>query len=404
MHVVVLSDFAQPSGGAQKVAVESARALAAAGASVSFIHTIAGADERLDHPRINRVCLDLPDVWSLPAQAAAARGVWSFAAARKLRAVVAGLDRGQPTALHLHQWSRAFSPAVFPVLQRSRLPLAVTAHDYFIACPNGVYYRFNREEPCGLQPLSLGCIAAACDPRSPAHKAVRVARSLATAAALSRNAYDLVHVSDRGRDTLAQFLPESVRHWRIDNPVSVARGPRAEIAPDASFAYIGRITREKGAVLAAQAARLADAPMTFVGDGPAEAEVRAANPKAKILGWRAKAEIETLLRSKIRAVIAPSLWLETGPLTVYEAAAMGVPAIASDRCGASERVAHGETGLICPPHAPNLAACMLRLSEPGAAAAMGALAYARFWLDPPSPESHARRLLELYEKMCARGR
>jgi glycosyltransferase involved in cell wall biosynthesis len=402
MHAVIFSDFAVPSGGAQKVAIESAVALADAGVKVTLIHSIEGEDERLDHPSIRRVALGCKDVWKLSAAKGAIKGVWNVAAARKLAAILPPLAQGGDTVLHLHQWTRAFSPSILKVLLASRMPLAVTAHDYFLSCPNGVYYRFEREAPCALTPLSLRCLVANCDPRSFAHKGVRVARSFATARAIARKPFDVVHVSDRGRDTLIGFLPSGLRHHRIDNPIPLAKGPIAIIRPEARFAYIGRLTKEKGAVVAARAALLAAAPILFIGEGPAEAEIRAANPRAEISGWRSRAEIDEMLRGEMRAVLAPSLWYETGPLTVYEAAAAGVPAIASDRCGAAERVKHAATGFIVEPKAEALASAMRRLMEGGTAQRLGMEAYGAYWADPPTPAAHAKRLISLYEEMLSR--
>ncbi len=402
MKAVILSDFAVPSGGAPKVAIESALALADAGVAVTFIHSIEGEDERLDHPSIRRVGLGLKDVWELPAVKGAMNGIWNRAAARGLAALLPpARERGQ-TVLHLHQWTRAFSPSILEPLLASGMPLAVTAHDYFLSCPNGVYYRFERERPCAVTPLSPRCLAAPCDPRSYAHKAVRLARGFATRSAIAKKDFDVVHVSDRGRDTLARFLPRHLRHHRIDNPIPLAKGPVAIIKPQARFAFIGRLTKEKGAVLAASAARLAEAPILFIGDGPAEAEIRAANPKAEISGWRPREEIDALLRGDVRAVLAPSLWYETGPLTVYEAAAAGVAAIASDRCGAAEKVRDGVGGFVVAPQAEAMAKAMRRLMEGGAAQRLGMGAYGTYWADPPTPAAHARKLISLYEEMLAR--
>ncbi|TXM87351.1 glycosyl transferase family 1, partial [Methylobacterium sp. WL116] len=65
MHVVILAEFASPSGGAEKVAVESARGLAEAGLRVTYVQGVAGpVDPLLDHRNLTRICLDLPDVWA----------------------------------------------------------------------------------------------------------------------------------------------------------------------------------------------------------------------------------------------------------------------------------------------------------------------------------------------------
>src|SRR4051812_38152972 len=165
MRIVVLADFAEPSGGAQAVALRSALSLAAIGVPVTYVHGIGGShDPRLDAAGISVMGLGLSDVWDRGALGGAASGIWSLEAARRLGAVLDGLPAG-PTILHLHQWTRSLSPSVFRALLGTGHPLIFTAHDYFIACPNGVYYRFDRGEPCMLTPLSPACLAAPCDPR-----------------------------------------------------------------------------------------------------------------------------------------------------------------------------------------------------------------------------------------------
>ena len=72
MQIVVLAEFAVASGGAEKVAVESARGLAEAGLDVTYIQAIDGpVDDLLDHPRIRRIGLGNTDIWQRPAHRAA---------------------------------------------------------------------------------------------------------------------------------------------------------------------------------------------------------------------------------------------------------------------------------------------------------------------------------------------
>ncbi|KMO30767.1 glycosyl transferase family 1 [Methylobacterium variabile] len=405
MHVGILTNFATPRGGAEKVAIESARGLAERGVAVTLLHGVDGpADPMLDHPGVRRIGLGLTDVWERPAWRGAIEGIWHREAARRLARALADLPVS-PDVLHLHQWTRSLSPAVFAVLARSGRPVAVTLHDYFLACPNGVYYRFDKAAPCALRPLSPGCLAAPCDPQSRAHKAVRVARSVVQRAAIgrgfTRHPIDLVHVSDGSRARLEPMLAGGpFRHHRVDNPVRVERAESAEPACGDAVAFVGRFTREKGADLVAEAARRAGLPALFVGDGPLEAELRAV-PGAEVIGWRAPSEVETLLRRRARAVAAPARWLETGPLTVYEALAAGIPAVASDRAGAGERIRHGETGFLAPPEAGALAEVFGRLKDDATVRRLGQAAYDRYWAAPTTLDAHAEALCGLYAGMTA---
>ncbi len=401
MHVVILAEFAAASGGAEKVAVESARALAEAGAEVTYIQAIRGpVDPLLDHPRLRRIELGLSDVWSLPAWRGAASGIWNGAAAARLATALDTLDAlpRAPDCLHLHQWTRALSPAVLPVLLGRGIPVVLTLHDYALACPNGVDYRFDRAEPCTVAPLSGACLAAPCDPKSRLHKLVRVGRAAALRLALGQAALDVVHVCDGSRARMERRLGAlRVRHHRIDNPVRIERGIPAEPAANDAVVYVGRLTPEKGADLVAEAARRAGMPALFVGAGPLETRLRAEG--AEVLGWRSPEAVAAILRRRARAVCAPSRWLETGPLTVYEALAQGLPVVASQRSGAAEKVVDGETGFVVAPEVVALADAFQALKDDALTVRLGREAYDRYWRAPLTLAAHGRALFDLYARL-----
>lgn len=396
MHVLILAEFAAASGGAEKVALESARGLAEAGVDVTYVQGVSGAvDPLLDHGNIRRIDLGLPDVWSLGAARAAAAGIWHAAAAERLADALSSLSV-PPDVVHLHQWTRSLSPSVFPVLFGLRVPVLLTLHDYFIACPNGVYYRFDKAEPCTLRPLSAACVGAPCDARSRLHKLVRVARTAALRRVLTRRPLHVVHVCDASRRRMGDLLGGfDLTHHRIDNPIRVADGPAATPADGDAIAYVGRLTREKGADLVAEAARAAGLKALFIGSGPLEDALRA-TPGVEVLGWQTPEAVRAILRRRARALAAPSRWYETGPLTVYEALAAGIPVVASDRSGASEKVQDGQTGFVVAPELGALTRAFTRLREDACATALGATAHARSRANPMSMAVHAARLQSVY--------
>ena len=128
---------------------------------------------------------------------------------------------------------------------------------------------------------------------------------------------------------------------------------RLGVAPEQRCVfYIGQLTESKGVddILAVQDRILAlkeDVTFIWIGDGPLAAEVeRRASARVRQLGLCNNVE-ELLPAADL--IVAPSRWHEAFCLTVAEAAAAGVPAIATRVGGVPEVVRDGETGLLIEP-------------------------------------------------------
>ncbi len=73
----------------------------------------------------------------------------------------------------------------------------------------------------------------------------------------------------------------------------------------------------------------------------------AGDPRFKLMGTQPKEELLLRLQGYDLAVV-PSIWLETGPLTVLEALAAGLPVAGSDLGGIAELLALHNTGALIP--------------------------------------------------------
>jgi glycosyltransferase involved in cell wall biosynthesis len=391
MRVVIVSDFGSVNGGAAKVAIESARGLAEAGVEVVFACAIAPVSDKLSHPNISVEMFPGREIWQVESRLEALRlGVWNAAAGRFLADLLAKQPSGE-TVVHIHQWSKAFSPAGIAAAGASGLPVAYTLHEYFSFCPNGAYFDFPKGHACGRDPMSLAC--------SMAHKGVRVVRQAAVTRALAALRDPVfVHVSALGRDVAQPFLPARARHVVIENMMEAERQALAPVAANRHALFLGRFTQEKGVETLARAARAAGMPVRFIGEGPYAARIRAADPQGEIVDWLApEAVFDEIARA--RCVVAPSLWRETGPLVVPEAMALGVPVVASRLTGMAGRIRDGFDGLLVEPgDEQGLAAALTRLKDDSAAGAMGAAAYASYWTDPLTLDRHVGRTLDVYRR------
>lgn len=151
----------------------------------------------------------------------------------------------------------------------------------------------------------------------------------------------------------------------------------------------------------AEAARAAGLPALFIGAGPLEASLKSQSG-VEVLGWQAPEAVWAILRARARAIAAPSRWYETGPLTIYEALANGLPVVASNRSGAAEKVIDGVNGFSVPPEPDALAGAFRALGDPDLARRLGAQAHSGYWAAPMTLSAHATALIETYERILAK--
>ncbi len=130
--------------------------------------------------------------------------------------------------------------------------------------------------------------------------------------------------------------------------------------PREAFLVVARMLPYKRIDLAIDAARIANAPLRIVGDGPMRAalERRAQGAPVTFLGELGDHAIADEL-AHARAVIVPGI--EDFGLMPLEAAASGTPSIAYRGGGATESIIEGRTGSFFDrPEAEDLAAAFLR--------------------------------------------
>ncbi|QPC99128.1 glycosyltransferase family 4 protein [Qipengyuania soli] len=398
-RVVVLHDYPHAEGGAGTLATLAAREFAARGVPVTFFSGASDldaiSDKGIEHAgATGRPLLDLP------ASTAILQGFHNRDASARLSTWIANYDTPR-TVYHLHNWSQILSPAIFAALRPVESRLVVTCHDFFNLCPNGGVTDFRRTQPCELRPMSARCIATDCDRRSRLHKLWRTARhaNLVRLARFARSeaTFTFIHQAMRDRFVEGGFAGRDLAV--LPNPVEPWTESRVRAEDNAGFLFVGRLSRDKGADIAAEAAAQSGVPMTLAGTGELFGSLRHRARGVRLAGWCDRSDLRALARNA-RAVVVPSRVTEPFGLVIIEAAASGVPVIVSDRAYLAADAERLGFGLAFDPAQDGaLAAILDRISRDRTAVErMSKAGHAIASRLALSPEDWADRLLVLFER------
>lgn len=400
--ILLVNDFGHINGGAAQVAVTSALGLAERGYQVYYFCAVPPIDPQLRaQPNVRVVATHQDDILHNPNRMEAfAQGLWNRKSAAALSALLETLPAAR-TVVHVHGWTKALSASIFPAVQRAGHPTVVTLHDYFIACPNGGFFNYPRQEICHLTPLSPQCILTHCDVRSYPQKLWRVGRGYVQkyAAHLPSGVGDFIVPSAFTGEILDPYLPTEARVHRVLNPIDTPHGQRVCAEKNHTYVVVGRVSPEKGVDLAARAAARLGLRLEIIGDGEQIDAVRKLYPATVFTGWLDRAALFDHLQHA-RALIFPSRLYETYGLVVSEAAAMGIPAVVSDQTAARELVDDGHNGFLFRSGDVDSLAEKLSLAEDDALLKqLSEGAYQRYWANPPTPDRYIDRLIDVYERV-----
>jgi glycosyltransferase involved in cell wall biosynthesis len=369
------------------------------------------------------------------------------------RVAAAGLDRvltdARADVLHLHAFTRAVSLRAARAARRRGIPVVFTYHTPTASCVRGTLLRDGQQAcdgelleqrctSCLLQsrgvsdparqvlsrmPIGLGAAVATTGVSAPWVTGLR-ARELTRARhesfrRLLAEADAVVAVCEWVRGLLLRAGAEQSRLVlsRQGTPVR-PHGQATEARRDAArrdealrLAFVGRLHPTKGihVVLSALASRRDLAATVDVFGVAQDAEgARYRDELQRMAGGdgrirfrppiAASRVVETL--AAYDATVVPSQWLETGPLTVLESFAAGVPVIGSNLGGIAELVSHDRDGWLVPHASPaSWTAAISRLADDRAL-----VARLRSGVRPPrGTDDVARDMAKVYEAVVPRG-
>ncbi|MGH3663257.1 MAG: glycosyltransferase family 4 protein [Micromonosporaceae bacterium] len=276
------------------------------------------------------------EIPNLPTSEKAMLPVSPIYARRAQRELSELLRRERPDVVHLHNPYPLLSPWVIRTAHAHRVPVVHTVHNFRQVCVAGVYYRDG--QPC------FDCRGKAYPYPAIQHGCYRGSRAQSVVMATALTAHRGTWRSVDRYIALTTAMAAHLRDYGIgDQQITVKPnslpdpGPH-NVAGD-GFAYVGRLTEEKGLGLLLDAWRRhpvgALGPLTIIGDGPLREQVAAAAAARDDITYRGQVPHPAVLDAMraASALITPSTWDEVCPMVVVEALANARPALVTDKGG-----------------------------------------------------------------------
>ncbi|MEZ5124673.1 MAG: glycosyltransferase family 4 protein [Thermoleophilia bacterium] len=259
--------------------------------------------------------------------------------------VADAIQRFDPDIVHFHNLYPNFGWGAMAEAADRGCGVVQTLHNYRLSCLNGLHFLMDEGVICErCRPGDFGPgIARGCYRGSRAQSAV-MARWLTGQWNLLRRRrvpHMSLAISDFQRDRLVAdgLDPRLIRVKVNCVPRLQQHADRKGVSERGGVVFVGRASREKGALELVEAWPL-DAPhLTLAGDGPLVSRLTAmAGRNVSVVGAVSRHQVLTMVEAAL-VLAAPSLCLEgAAPLTVLEGMARGTPPVVFAG-GAAEHVA-----------------------------------------------------------------
>ncbi|MGI9138016.1 MAG: glycosyltransferase family 4 protein, partial [Sediminibacterium sp.] len=122
---------------------------------------------------------------------------------------------------------------------------------------------------------------------------------------------------------------------------------------DDFYLFAGRITEEKGIRHLIKTFAISNKELIIAGDGDLVNIIKdTPTTNIKYLGLQSKQQIQLLLQ-KCKALIFPSIWIESMPMTLIEAQSLGTIPIVASSINTNNMIEHGVDGFLYDANKPN---------------------------------------------------
>ncbi|OGV96711.1 hypothetical protein A2W24_04440 [Microgenomates group bacterium RBG_16_45_19] len=410
MKILIVNKFFYPRGGPETVMFQQMKHLQSLGHEVI---PFAMQDERnleTEYSRHFVSNVDYHQINGSPVKNAriALKMIYSAEAKQKIERL---LDETKPNIAHLHNIYHQISPSILGALNRRKIPVVMTLHDFKLLCPSYSFYRdgHNCEECAGRRFY-----------RAVQHRCIQDSRLKSLVCALEgyyhrwlgtylENVNQFIALSRFSQKKFIEYgLPEK-KVFSLPNCLDVW-----DYIPDYKkkgyVLFAGRLNQRYGVFALLEAAsQLPQIEIRIAGTGEEEEKARKFVEEKQLKNVRFVGQLAPLqLRQSMSEsyfMVFPSTVYHNCPMVILESFALGKPVIATNLGSVPELVRNNSTGLLFETRSVrDLVDKLKRLyQDPHKVREYGKNAR-KLVEEKYSTEKYYPRLLGLYQKLLDRSR
>lgn len=274
---------------------------------------------------------------------------WSWESKKDIAKV---LDDFKPDVMHVHNYKFMLTPSIFLEAKKRKIKTVLTLHNYRLMVPCALYLD-SRLRPCQQcdDGFASRILFNKCSQMNFSHRLVSYLSYIG-----GLRYHHLCDILD-GYIVLSEFAKELLSARGIpDNKIFIKPNFEPDPSPNLSdellkrrrgILFIGRLSCEKGIDFLLRICFFHKIPLTIIGTGPLEEELkeRYSIDFISFLGQLNHEKCIKILQTA-RCLVFPSTCFEGFPLTLLEALSCGVPCIASRLGSRREIIAEQKNGFL----------------------------------------------------------
>ncbi len=389
MKILLISDYATPTGGAELMMLSLRDGLRKRGHDARFFASSAQPSD--SKSLADYECLGTTSSFRTLLQSA---NPWAFLQLKRV------LQEFQPDVVHVRLFLTQLSPLILPLL--NNIPSLYHVAWYRAICPLGT--KMLPDGKACSNAVGVACYGNGC---LPLHDWVPLMLQMQLWKHW-RNAFNLIVANSHAvkHDLVEQGIEPVEVIWN-GIPIRLARPP---LKSPPTVAFAGRLVKEKGVDILIKSfakviAKIPEALLLIAGEGEEHDRLTWLVEEFKLqenvimLGYLSRPVLEQSLDSAWVQVV-PSRWAEPFGIVATEAMMRGTAVIATDTGGLRETVRHEQTGFLIPPENIDvLAEALLRLLGDRLLAEQMGTKAREVALNHFTEEHFVNEFIELYHKI-----